>query len=207
VFAWMDQLLPDERDPAASVEQITRAVGLDVAAHEATGLPIKDISCGVPYILLPVATRANVDAAVPDVKGLQQIRSAFGAEHTGVYLFSTEGASDDVSAYSRMFSSGLGIPEDPATGSACGPLGCYQVRRVRPGPQGAPRAGAPVADAQGAPSRPGARVTRMVSWQGVAMGRPSRIHIAITEDDAGAITRVQVGGEAIVVARGTLTAR
>jgi predicted PhzF superfamily epimerase YddE/YHI9 len=45
----------------------------------------------------------------------------------------------------------------------------------------------------------------MVSWQGVAMGRPSRIHIAITQDDAGAVSRVQVGGTAVVVAEGTLT--
>jgi predicted PhzF superfamily epimerase YddE/YHI9 len=36
------------------------------------------------------------------------------------------------------------------------------------------------------------------------MGRPSRIHIAITQDPAGAISRVQVGGEAVVVAHGTL---
>jgi trans-2,3-dihydro-3-hydroxyanthranilate isomerase len=45
----------------------------------------------------------------------------------------------------------------------------------------------------------------MVSLQGVAMGRPSRIHIAI-DDTAGAITRVRVGGQAVVVGRGEMAA-
>jgi trans-2,3-dihydro-3-hydroxyanthranilate isomerase len=82
-----------------------------------------------------------------------------------------------------MFASGLGIAEDPATGSACGPLGCYLVQH---GLVARERAG------------------QIVSWQGVAMGRPSRIHVAIAQDDAGAVSRVQVGGEAVVVAQGTL---
>ena len=41
--------------------------------------------------------------------------------------------------------------------------------------------------------------------QGVEMGRPSRIHIAIASDAAGQITRVQVGGQAVLMAQGTLT--
>ena len=44
----------------------------------------------------------------------------------------------------------------------------------------------------------------MVSLQGVAMGRPSRIHMRITEDANGQITRVQVGGKAVRVGEGTL---
>ena len=44
----------------------------------------------------------------------------------------------------------------------------------------------------------------MVSLQGVKMGRPSRIHIRITEDANGAITRVQVGGKAVRVGDGTI---
>jgi trans-2,3-dihydro-3-hydroxyanthranilate isomerase len=182
-FASMDQQLPDVREPVAAADAILRAAGIDSDAHRATGLPIQEISCGVPYILVPLATRADVDAAVADMAALRQIRSAFPAEHTGIYLFSTESAADDVTAYSRMFAPGLGVAEDPATGSACGPLGCYLVQ-------------------QGVVAR--ARASEIISWQGVAMGRPSRIHIAITQDVAGAISRVQVGGEAVIVAQGTL---
>jgi trans-2,3-dihydro-3-hydroxyanthranilate isomerase len=182
-FAAMDQPLPQVRQPRASLDQIARAVGIEPAAHARTGLPMLEVSCGVPYILVPVATRRDVDSAQVDLTALREIKSAFDDTHSAIYLFSTEAHGDDVTAYTRMFAAGLGIPEDPATGSACGPLGCYLVR-------------------QGIVTGDAART--MISWQGVAMGRPSRIHIAITEAD-GAISRVQVGGQATVVAQGTLT--
>jgi trans-2,3-dihydro-3-hydroxyanthranilate isomerase len=183
-FAWMDQRLPDVRQPIDAVDAIARAVGVSPEAHHRTGLPVQEITCGVPYILLPVATRADVDAADPDMSRLRALTSAFGVDHVGVYVFSTERHADDVTAYSRMFAAGLGIAEDPATGSACGPLGSYLV-------------------SQGLVHRDDA--ARIISWQGVAMGRPSRIHVAIAQDETGAISRVQVGGQAVVVARGTLT--
>ena len=183
-FARMDQRPPEVRAPAASVAQVVRAAGVPESAYRKTGLPLEEISCGVPYILLPLATRADVDSAMADLSALRTLKSAFGPDHSAIYLFSTERHDDDVTAYSRMFASGLGIAEDPATGSACGPLGCYLVRHGL------------VTDAQ---------AREMVSWQGVAMGRPSRIHIAITKDASGAITRVQVGGRAVIVAEGRLS--
>jgi trans-2,3-dihydro-3-hydroxyanthranilate isomerase len=183
VFAWMDQLRPDVREPRASVETIVRAAGADLAAHHRTRLPVQEVSCGVPYLLLPLATRADVDAAAADTAVLSRLESAFDVAHTGIYLFSTEDHGDGVTAYCRMFAPGFGIVEDPATGSACGPLGCYLVQHglVR-----------------------GDAASTIVSWQGVAMGRPSRIHVNITQDATGAITRVQVGGQAVIVAHGEL---
>ena len=185
-FAWMDQRLPDVRDPAVSVDVVARAAGVDPAAHRRTGLPMQEISCGVPYILLPVATRADVDAAEPDSTTLKSVKSAFGVDHAGVYVFSTEQRGDDVTAYSRMFAAGLGIAEDPATGSACGPLGCYLVQHGLV---------------------TGSATSTMISWQGVAMGRPSRIHVAIAQNNGGEVSRVQVGGQAVMVAQGTLTVK
>jgi trans-2,3-dihydro-3-hydroxyanthranilate isomerase len=182
-FAWMDQRLPDVREPVVSADAVARAAGVDVAAHRRTGLPLQEISCGVPYILLPLASRADVDAADPEMGALRALKSAFDVDHTAIYLFSTEQHDDGITAYSRMFAAGLGIAEDPATGSACGPLGSYLVQ------QGIVR---------------GEATASMVSGQGVAMSRPSRIHIAITQDEQGAVSRVQVGGQAVVVAKGTL---
>jgi trans-2,3-dihydro-3-hydroxyanthranilate isomerase len=182
-FAWMDQRLPEVRQPVVSPADVARAAGVDVDAFTRTGLPLQEISCGVPYLLLPLATRADVDAAVPDLTSLRSLGSAFGGPSAAIYLFTTERVASDVTAYSRMFASGFGIAEDPATGSACGPLGCYLVQ------QGVVR---------------GQDASAIVSWQGVAMGRPSRIHISITQDHSGAIARVQVGGRAVVVAEGAL---
>lgn len=183
-FASMDQPLPEFRAPVVSVDAITQAVGVDRAAVSRAGLPIEEVSCGVPYICLPLDTRAAVDGAEADMAALRRLRSAFGIEQVGVYLFTLEPTEPGVTAYSRMFVGGLGIAEDPATGSACGPLGSYLVK------QGIVQ---------------GEAALKMVSWQGVAMGRPSRIHIAIAADANRNITRVQVGGQAVLVAEGWLT--
>jgi trans-2,3-dihydro-3-hydroxyanthranilate isomerase len=182
-FAWMDQRPPETRVPAVSTDEIARAAGLDPAAIARTGLPIEEISCGVPFLIVPVDTRAAVDAAEPDTAALRRLKSAFGAKHVGVFFFSPEPIDGEVTAYSRMFAPGFGIVEDPATGSASGPLGCYLVTHALVPPS---------------------RSRDIVSLQGVAMGRPSRIHIAIHRDGTGTIARVQVGGKAVVVGRGEL---
>jgi trans-2,3-dihydro-3-hydroxyanthranilate isomerase len=183
-FASMDQLPPDIRPAAVAAEDVTSALGIDHDAFAATRLPIEEISCGVPYILVPLASRSDVDSVQPDPSALRRLRSGFGGTDSAVYVFSVERVGDDVTAYSRMFAPAFGIFEDPATGSACGPLGSYLVRHGLV---------------------PRDRADRIVAMQGVAMGRPSRIHIAILSDAHGAITRVQVGGEAVLVGEGRLS--
>jgi trans-2,3-dihydro-3-hydroxyanthranilate isomerase len=81
-----------------------------------------------------------------------------------------------------MFAPELGVTEDPATGIASGPLGAYLVRHGLVTPEAA---------------------LTLVSNQGVAMGRASRVHISISVED-GVINDVKVGGEAVLVARGEL---
>lgn len=182
-FAWMDQRLPQYREPASSRLDIIRAAGVDPAAVDATGLPVEEITCGAAFSFVPVRTRAAVDAAEPDMGALRRLASAFPGNHVGVFIFSTEPVDAGVAAYSRMFAPSQGIPEDPATGGASGPLGCYLVKH-------------------GLVDRDERQ--DMVSLQGVAMGRPSRIHMRITEDANGQITRVQVGGKAVRVGEGTI---
>ncbi len=99
-------------------------------------------------------------------------------------MFSPEPADDDATVYSRRFGPVLGIPEDPGTGSACGPLGAYLLNYKA------------VSDKI---------ASRLVSLQGVRMGRPSRIRIALSSR-AGVLEEVQVGGEAVVVGEGTIRA-
>jgi trans-2,3-dihydro-3-hydroxyanthranilate isomerase len=76
----------------------------------------------------------------------------------------------------------MGIAEDPATGSASGPLGCYLVRHKVVAPD---KAGA------------------ILNLQGVKMGRPSHVHVSIGVEK-GDITSVRVGGEAVLAGEGTL---
>ena len=116
----------------------------------ATGLPVQQVSCGVPFVFVPLANRAAVDRAVPDAR-LHELR--------GVSLHDrSRGAADAATTYSRMFAPQLGIIEDPATGSASGPLGSYLVHHsvVAPG-----------------------EARAMLNLQGVKLGRPSWIHISI----------------------------
>jgi trans-2,3-dihydro-3-hydroxyanthranilate isomerase len=183
-FAWMDQQRPEFKAPASARDEIIRAAGIDPGAVDRTGLPVEEVSCGVPFVFVPIDTRAAVDAAEPDLGVLRRLRSAFGGAHIGVYLFSPEPVDPEVTVYSRMFAPGFGVAEDPATGGACGPLGSYLVKHRLVAP---------------------ARASDIVSLQGVAMGRPSRIHIAIGVDDRGEITRAQVGGQSVLVGEGALT--
>jgi trans-2,3-dihydro-3-hydroxyanthranilate isomerase len=182
-FAWMDQRPPDYRQPASSRADIIRAAGVDPDAVDATGLPVEEISCGTQFMYVPVQTRAAVDAAEPDMGAMRKLKSAFPSNHVAIFIFSTEPVDPAVTAYSRMFAPGLGVAEDPATGGASGPLGSYLVKH-------------------GLVHRD--QMADMVSLQGVAMGRPSRIHIRIAEDGNGQITRVQVGGKAVRVGEGKI---
>ncbi len=179
-FAWMTQLVPVFGAPIADHSAAAAALGL-APVDIAPGLPVQSVSCGVPFLLVPLRDRDTVDRAVSDAAAFRRLAERLG-ESLAVFLFAVLPASSSETVYSRMFAPEFGIIEDPATGSASGPLGCYLVRHglVR-----------------------GEAARRIVSAQGVVMGRPSRIHVAVS-GTADAITGVKVGGEAVLVGRGEL---
>jgi trans-2,3-dihydro-3-hydroxyanthranilate isomerase len=182
-FVWMTQPLPIFGEPIANPGQVAALLGLPETAIGGTGLPVQVVSSGSPFLFVPVTTRRAVDAATPPaVAELEAFFKAANVDAHGVFFFSTERARDTATVYSRMFAPGAGIPEDPATGSASGPLGSYLVRHK-----------VVAADAAGA----------MLSLQGVQMGRPSHVHMSIGVTD-GAITSVRVGGEAVLAGEGTI---
>lgn len=180
-FAWMTQPLPEFGATIADRAAMTGALGIDATAL-AQDLPLEVVSCGVRFLFVPLGTRAAVDAVAIDRKALVRALEAAGTEELPVFLFTSEPGEDDATVYSRMLAPGFGIAEDPATGGASGPLGCYLLHHGVVAP----------ADAG-----------RILSLQGVAMGRPSRIHIAI-DGEPGRITRVRVGGRSVLVGRGEL---
>ena len=180
-FAWMTQLNPEFGPPIASRDAAAALLGLAVGDLH-PDLPVQKVSCGVPYMLIPLRDREAVDRASVNAADFRRFNAAAGLDaDDAVFLFSVSGEADET-VYSRMLAPQFGVAEDPATGSASGPLGCYLVRH-------------------GVVSGDAAR--RIVSVQGVAMKRPSRIHIAI-EGTPSAITSVKVGGTAVLVGRGEL---
>lgn len=179
-FAWMTQQLPKYGPVLQDVDGVAGALGIEPAAIKATGLPIEEVWCGSAFFFVPIATRQAVDAAALNRPAVDAVFERAKAQRRGMFVFSPEKAGDDADAYSRMLSA-TG-QEDPATGSASGPLGCYLVKHKVVPPD---------------------RSEKIVSRQGVKMGRPSRIHISIGLK-GGDITHVKVGGESVVVGEGTL---
>jgi trans-2,3-dihydro-3-hydroxyanthranilate isomerase len=182
-FAWMTQPLPTFGAPIADRAQVADALRVPASAIIDAALPVQVVSCGVPYLMVPLATRRDVDAAAIDASRHSGLLRTLGIEDMGVFVFSVAGGDvDGATAYSRMFAPPLGIAEDPATGSAAGPLGCYLLRhRIV------------AAD----------RADAILVLQGVKMGRPSYIHVAIGGDGTD-VRRVGVGGESVLVGEGTI---
>jgi trans-2,3-dihydro-3-hydroxyanthranilate isomerase len=178
-FAWMTQQRPTFGPTLDARDQMASVLGVDASAIRAN-LPIQEISCGSAFFYVPLTTRAAVDQAVLDPRANDAMFKQAGLTRRGVFVFSTEAASDGATVYSRMLGAGR---EDPATGSASGPLGCYLVKHGLVSPD---------------------RAAQIVSSQGVKMGRPSRIHIRIA-GTPDSITDVKVGGASVLVGDGRIT--
>jgi trans-2,3-dihydro-3-hydroxyanthranilate isomerase len=181
-FAWMTQKNPAYGPEIADRAAFARAIG--VAVGDLSSSPIQVVSCGVPFLFAALTSRKSVDAVSVDRSAYAASCKAAGIDEVPFFLFTTDGGgpAGGEAVYSRMLAPGFGIAEDPATGGASGPLGCYLFKY-----QLVPRE----------------QLAHVVSLQGVKMLRPSRIHISI-DASGDAITRVRIGGRSVRVGDGTL---
>lgn len=179
-FAWMTQPNPTFGEPVDARDAVATTLGL-TPDDLAPGLPVQQVSSGVPFLYVPLRSRDVVDRAISDASAFRRLESLTGAA-LPMFLFALAPPGSAETVYSRMFAPGFGIAEDAATGSASGPLGCYLVRH-------------------GCVSGEASR--QIVSLQGVAMRRPSRIHVDVIAR-GGAFVSVRVGGKAVLVGRGEL---
>jgi len=161
-FGWMQQPLPEIVDFAGAA---TVLAGLGLEGSE---LPIQLYDNGIPHVYVALRSEAEVGALRPDMPTLQR------AGDVCVNCFAGAGSRWKT----RMFAPGHGVDEDPATGSAAGPLALHLARHGR------------------------------IGWgeeieisQGAEVGRPSTLH-ARAVGDADRVELVEVGGSAVVVARG-----
>jgi trans-2,3-dihydro-3-hydroxyanthranilate isomerase len=157
-----------------------RALGLE-AADLLAEQPVCTGSTGNTFLYIPLRDREAVDRARLDVPAL---RAAQGeGPNVGVFVFAPDPEPRAGRVYSRMFAPHTsGVPEDPATGSASGPLGAYLVERGLVAP---------------------AETVAIVSEQGTRMGRPSFVHIRIGMR-GGRIGEISVGGGVVPVIDGRL---
>jgi trans-2,3-dihydro-3-hydroxyanthranilate isomerase len=186
-FAWMTQQKPTFGKTVTDNAALAAALGVEPGAIATSRAPAQEVYSGSTFFVVPMTTRQAVDAAVLDRAKIDAVFAAAGVQRRGVYVFSNERAQDQVDAYTRLV--GTGGIEDPATGSAAGPAGCYMVRYR---------------------FVPPASAGHLVFLQGVLVKRPSRLHVNVTASDAGAsspldVTGVKVGGPAVIVGEGVVT--
>jgi trans-2,3-dihydro-3-hydroxyanthranilate isomerase len=171
----MDQAPPELGRSVTDRDELAGALGLEPGRSDLLDdVPAQVVSTGAAHLLVPARDRAVVDRARPDAPRLAAALAQVGGQ--GCYLYCLDPVDPAAVAYARFFNPTVGIWEDPATGSAAGPL---VSRLVADGvvPDGA---------------------TVLVE-QGHAMRRPSRIRVQVRAQ------QVRIGGASIVVAQGTLT--
>jgi trans-2,3-dihydro-3-hydroxyanthranilate isomerase len=162
VFGRMHQPIP-------TVEPVDEAPLLAALGVERSELPVELYDNGMRFVYVAFRSEDEVAALDPDQRALTR-----AARIVGVSCFAGSGGTWKT----RMFAPGAGVPEDPATGSAAGPLAVHLARHGRIG------WGEEIRISQGAEIR-----------------RPSTLY-ARADGSADAIERVEVGGSAVVVARG-----
>jgi trans-2,3-dihydro-3-hydroxyanthranilate isomerase len=162
VYGEMEQPIP-EFEPFEQADEVLAAVGV-----ERSELPVMACRNGPFHVYVALGSEDAVAALDPDLTALRRL------EGVGVSCFAGRGGRFKT----RMFAPGVGVPEDPATGSAAGPLAVHLARHGW--------------------SEYGRAIQIR---QGEEIGRPSVLH-ARAEGSDERIERVVVGGSAVVVANG-----
>lgn len=168
--AWMTQL-PAEFGPIfPDRDLIASAIGLTVAELDPRR-PVRTVSTGLPTTIVPVRDLDTLRRATRNEQLVGEAVRASGGQDLYLFAPTAEGVT------ARMFDSEFGIGEDPATGSAAGPLGVYLAE---------------YGDLD---------TTRGLSIrQGEQVGRPSELHVEARREDGA--WRARVGGGVHIVGRG-----
>jgi trans-2,3-dihydro-3-hydroxyanthranilate isomerase len=177
-FIEMSQPLPTFGVRFEDAGAVAGVLSLDASQIDPR-FPVEVVSCGVPFLFVPLVSLEAARRARPRLDLLEKVLRGLPPE---IFVFTTETEFDGSNVHSRMFAPGMGVAEDPATGGASGPLGCYLVRHNVVASNGQ---------------------LDITSEQGIEMGRPSFIRIRIAHDGA-AITKVRVGGRCRYVGGGHL---
>jgi trans-2,3-dihydro-3-hydroxyanthranilate isomerase len=156
------------QQPLPTVEPFPAEPLLEALRLERSELPVELYDNGIRHVYVAAPSREDVARLQPDLAAIARLAP------TCVNCFAGEGRRWKT----RMFAPAAGVPEDPATGSAAGPLAVHLARHGR------------------------------IGWgdeieieQGAEIARPSLLH-ARAVGSADEVERVEVGGSAVVVARG-----
>jgi trans-2,3-dihydro-3-hydroxyanthranilate isomerase len=138
-------------------------------------------SAGNAFRFVPLRSRDAVTRARPQGEAFERTFGAMEDGFINAFVYCAEPLDPAHGFHARMFAPGIGVPEDPATGSAAAAFAGLFMDVEKPGPG----------------------EHAFVIEQGDAMGRPSRITVSLTIAD-GRLVQARIGGEAVIVSEGQL---
>jgi trans-2,3-dihydro-3-hydroxyanthranilate isomerase len=171
---WMQQLAP-QFGPTFTPIEVAAVLGIEPSEIDQRW-PIQEVSTGLPFILVPLRSLSTLQRLKLDRGYYYNLIAK--TEAKAIFAFCPETTAPDRQFSVRMFADALGVPEDPATGSANGCFAGYLVEHQYLGSD---------------------QIAVRVE-QGAAIGRPSILDLRAARQAAG--IEITVGGQVILVAQG-----
>ncbi len=171
--------LPEYGPEPPSEEEIASILSLEKEDLFGDDCPPAAVSCGVPFLFVPLRDRGAVRRAKVEKSRWESVLSSYWAPH--LYVFSLGERHGRIGVHARMFAPAMGVEEDPATGAAAAALAGHLGSRDE-------------------------TATGTLHWlveQGVEMGRPSLIEVE-ADKEGGEIIAVWVGGSSVIVSEGAM---
>lgn len=171
--------LPEVGPPPPDAQRLAAMLSLTPSDLAGGTAAPEAVSCGTPFLFVPLRDTDAVRRARVRADLWAETLAGYWTEMVMVFAMGGERPGSDVRA--RMFAPGIGVPEDPATGSAVVGLGGYLASR----------------------DQRGDGTLRWRVEQGFEMGRPSILDLEV-DKRGGTITGVRVGGTTVLVCEGTI---
>ena len=170
--------LPEVGPQSPTLNTLSEILSLEPSDLMGGAMSPQAVSCGYPFLLVPVKSLKALATARVRVDRWEQTLQRFWAPE--LFVAARDPEQGPYHWRARMFAPGIRIPEDPATGSAVAAFGGWLASKE-------PKDGA-------------------YAWsvdQGIEMGRPSRLDVS-ADKSGGVVTAVRVAGRAVLVSEGTL---
>ncbi|NHJ13202.1 MAG: PhzF family phenazine biosynthesis protein [Candidatus Thorarchaeota archaeon] len=143
--------------------------------------PVQTVSTGIPHLVIPLSTMRSMERIRPNWDRLEDLQKE--SDYISIQVFTRDTKEVTSDAHARHFAPGLGVNEDPASGSGAAATGSYMIRYGL--------------------MEPTIPVTSIVIEQGHFMKRPGKIFVEV-QGDAERIRQVKVSGTGVTVMRGYL---
>jgi len=173
----MEQPLPKFEQTFKDKKLVASLLSIEESEIEAD-FPCRIVNCGNPFLMVPIKTLSSVQKLKLNNELFSEILGEIFI--TGIMAFTMETENPQHLTHSRMFAPHIGVAEDPATGSAHGPLACYLHNYN-------------MADLN----------ELTIGEQGYELERPSQIKMKIAQED-GKISKVLVGGSCVPIGSGEI---